>query len=1072
MKKNIFSPGIALRSLTLGVWMWWLTWPALALETQPTIRSIHLDGNTVVISVHVPTGLRKVTLESRRRAEQGSWEPRALTRSDGTGGELSFRLPAAKSMEIIRVRGDATDPLPASFYAGTNSFENQGGATQGPMVPGQTDTPAGTFPGPVTGGAQSRAVVESDIWKIRDQTLYFFNQYRGLQLIDVTHPDAAVVRGTVDLPAAGEDMYLLGLHHVILLASGGCSDPRGGSQVVIVEDKVGGPEVVTRLPVQGYLQESRLVGTALYVASQTYRVLNNGTGTTWESGTVVSAFDLADPSTPVAREPIWYPGYGSVVMANDQFLCVVTQDPANWWQSTVQILDISSPDGQIRTIGSVPTAGRVADKFKMNLDGDVFAVVSEDWHWDGGSRLVTKLETFRLPASGAAVTSPIVKLGELELGRGERLHATRFDGSRVYVVTFFQIDPLWVVDLSDPKRPRISGQLEVPGWSTYIQPLGDQLVALGVETNRVTLSLFDVKDPAHPGLLSKVRLGENYSWSEASYNEKALTILPADGLILVPYSGDTKNGYASRVQLVDLRPSSLELRGLIEHSLQPRRATLYQNRILSFSGLKLSSVDATDRDHPQVTGETDLAWSVDRLLVEGDYLVEIPSLYTWGTEANPVLRTAPVSDPDRVAGLLTIKNLPIVGATKQGSRLYLAQAASPLYPWLVPLATDAPAEDITTLLLTIVNLEHLPALQIESQVEAKISSLSYGSSDFQPVWPKPGCLVWVGGGSSFGFWLDGPAMGQAMDAVPGGLFRPWPRFWGSSGGQLIAFDVHDPAAPKFASEVKLPQDNWWSFSRAFTAGGLIYLSHQTSQIWWAPPLPLSSASAAAPAQDPADGTGTKTAILPDPIWVQRSFLDVVDYADAKSPLVREPVNVPGTLQGISHEGALLYTVGTHWRPDHADDWTEYLEASAYDGTAAHLVDSLALSNVWPRPLLVLGTNIFLGHPGYSYVTTDTEPHTLEIWTLPETGRFTRTAKVPLALPAVSLASVPGLLLAQESDNTIVPFDLAMPPALEIRGEGRPPGCLSMDLSNADGDAARGVWAPLGAYGVAAIPVKR
>ena len=109
------------------------------------------------------------------------------------------------------------------------------------------------------------------------------------------------------------------------------------------------------------------------------------------------------------------------------------------------------------------------------------------------------------------------------------------------------------------------------------------------------MSLFDVKDPAKPSLLSKVPLGDNYSWSEVNSDEKALTVLPDAGLILVPYQGNTTNGYASRVQLIDLGATSLTARGAIEHRLQPRRATVHGNRVLSISGRELITVDATDR---------------------------------------------------------------------------------------------------------------------------------------------------------------------------------------------------------------------------------------------------------------------------------------------------------------------------------------------------------------------------------------------------------------------------------------------------------------------------------------------
>src|SRR5262249_33719915 len=156
-----------------------------------------------------------------------SWQPRAVARLDGSAGTTTFTLPRGRALELMRLRADTSEPLPAAFYSGTNSFLGQ---------PASSGEPAGV--GPLTDGRgvdaqppgaqqpqQPRAVVESDIWKIRDQTLYFFNQYRGLQVIDLTDPDAATVRATLELPAAGEDLYLLGDHHVVLLAQNGCGYP-------------------------------------------------------------------------------------------------------------------------------------------------------------------------------------------------------------------------------------------------------------------------------------------------------------------------------------------------------------------------------------------------------------------------------------------------------------------------------------------------------------------------------------------------------------------------------------------------------------------------------------------------------------------------------------------------------------------------------------------------------------------------------------------------------------------------------------------------------------------------------
>src|ERR1041385_3981010 len=88
----------------------------------PKITGIQLDGREVVVGVNVPAGVKKVTLESRPRIGSGAWVPRAVSRLDGTGAVLTFRLPKSPLLEILRVRTDADETLPASFYSGTNSF--------------------------------------------------------------------------------------------------------------------------------------------------------------------------------------------------------------------------------------------------------------------------------------------------------------------------------------------------------------------------------------------------------------------------------------------------------------------------------------------------------------------------------------------------------------------------------------------------------------------------------------------------------------------------------------------------------------------------------------------------------------------------------------------------------------------------------------------------------------------------------------------------------------------------------------------------------------------------------------
>ncbi|NTW13864.1 MAG: hypothetical protein HGA31_02440, partial [Candidatus Moranbacteria bacterium] len=84
----------------------------------------------------------------------------------------------------------------------------------------------------------------------------------------------------------------------------------------------------------------------------------------------------------------------------------------------------------------------------------------------------------------------------LGLGAGERIYSARFIGDRGYLVTFKETDPFYVLDLSDPEHPKKTGELKIPGYSSYLHPLGPHIVlGIGREESKVKLSLFDVSDP-------------------------------------------------------------------------------------------------------------------------------------------------------------------------------------------------------------------------------------------------------------------------------------------------------------------------------------------------------------------------------------------------------------------------------------------------------------------------------------------------------------------------------------------------------------------------------------------------
>ena len=180
---------------------------------------------------------------------------------------------------------------------------------------------------------------------------------------------------------------------------------------------------------------------------------------------------------------------------------------------------------------------------------------------------------------------------------GERIWSARFDGDRAYIVTFEQIDPLWVIDVSDETNPTILGELKVPGVSTYIHPLSrDHLLTIGLapanedgtglDWSGTQISLFDIAEPTDPQQADALRLSPvptdqanmwMWSWSEASYESKAFQYWAPKSMLAVPlstyrfvestpYSWDYE--YISKLMLVEVNETngSLSIYGEVDHS--------------------------------------------------------------------------------------------------------------------------------------------------------------------------------------------------------------------------------------------------------------------------------------------------------------------------------------------------------------------------------------------------------------------------------------------------------------------------------------------------------------------------
>ena len=200
------------------------------------------------------------------------------------------------------------------------------------------------------------------------------------------------------------------------------------------------------------------------------------------------------------------------------------------------------------------------------------------------------------------------------LGRGERIYAVRFIDDVGFVVTFRQVDPLFTIDLSNPERPRVLGELELLGYSAYLHPIErDLLLGVGQDatpegrTRGAQLSLFDVSDLRNPVRLHQRTLGTD-TFTEVEGDHRAFLFWPATSLAVLPlqsFPADEPGFVGAAGFRVDRAGGIAEV-GRVAHeggTLGPpiRRALVVGDRLYTVSdaGVRASRLDTLD----------DVAWA-------------------------------------------------------------------------------------------------------------------------------------------------------------------------------------------------------------------------------------------------------------------------------------------------------------------------------------------------------------------------------------------------------------------------------------------------------------------------------
>jgi len=176
-------------------------------------------------------------------------------------------------------------------------------------------------------------------------------------------------------------------------------------------------------------------------------------------------------------------------------------------QTGIAKIDVNSLE--VKATGSIP--GSLLNQFSMDEYNDHLRIATTVGNRTYipiiGSRRGDSLNDVYVLDKNLKQTGAI-----LDLGLTERIYSARFIEDKGYLVTFRQIDPFYVLDLSNPKKPEMKGELKIPGYSSYLHPITkDKILGIGKEDNQVKISLFDVANPSDPKEISKYTLDEYWS---------------------------------------------------------------------------------------------------------------------------------------------------------------------------------------------------------------------------------------------------------------------------------------------------------------------------------------------------------------------------------------------------------------------------------------------------------------------------------------------------------------------------------------------------------------------------------
>ena len=374
------------------------------------------------------------------------------------------------------------------------------------------------------------------------------------------------------------------------------------------------PELLREVALEGSYVSSRMVGDNLYFLSRNYKYYYDEMGderilpifndslveevktvectdiiyfenSNSSSFMMVGGFNIND-NEEVCVETFF--GAGDIVYANEKNLYLTKQIYGQ--EDKTAIYKFGLDGANIKLIAQTEVDGHMNNQFSMDeYDGNLRVATTSYKTFDpalneflGMDVIDTTITTNNL----FILNDKLELIGKIEdLAKDEKIYSVRFIGEIGYMVTFKEIDPLFVIDLSDPTNPVVKGELKIPGYSSYLHPYDENhIIGIGynVKDNRwggvtnsnMKMSMFDVSDLSNPKEVFNVDIGEDYAYSEITYNHKVLFSKESENLIGFPVTyndynyRENKNGFI--IFKIDLENNQFEKYGEIMDGLNYR----------------------------------------------------------------------------------------------------------------------------------------------------------------------------------------------------------------------------------------------------------------------------------------------------------------------------------------------------------------------------------------------------------------------------------------------------------------------------------------------------------------------